>query len=336
MRKMIAVTFLSIACFGVSECNQNEKVLRAEFAAMGSIPVNISGYRTRQEVFHQAVEAYRLDLQNMDSLLSVFKKNSLLNQAARGHLVQINQEIENLLLQAIRVSRISSGAFDPTVLPVIELWRQAKKRNRPPEPNELRAAVSKVGIAHIKFQKNAGKTYLSLDPGTSLDLGGIAKGYFADLGAMHLRKAGIQRGLVEIGGDLVMYDDSDSPQPFQIGIRHPRQKGAFLGKLVIDSGAVVTSGDYERFLQIGTKRYNHIIDPRTGRPTEHVCAVTLTAPTGVLADALATAIMVLGENDGMKLVRQLDGIDAMIVTESFGGRLKIIMSPNMKTRFHRQ
>lgn len=327
----IPITFFLLLC----GFKPTENTFSAEFVAMGRIPINITGYQTKKDVFVKTVEAYKHRLQLLEDQISVFRKGSLLNKAAQsnGQDIELNPEIYDLLDQTITYSRLSNGAFDPTVLPVIKLWKQAKLQKHPPSPETLKKVLVQVGIQHVKLHRVKGKYLLSLDPGTSLDLGGIAKGYFADQGIQLMQKAGIPRGLVELGGDLVVYDNTENPKPFHIGIRHPRKKNTYLGKLEIESGSVVTSGDYERYIQIGKKRYSHIIDPRTGMPTEHVCAVTLTAPKGSQADALATAVMVLGEKEGLKLVNQIPEVEVMIVSELSDGKLRMVYTPRMKNKF---
>ena len=135
----------------------------------------------------------------------------------------------------------------------------------------------------------------------------------SDVGVELMRAHGHRRGLVELGGDLRAFDDRSTPQPFVIGVRDPDRPGTLAGTLRIDGGAVVTSGDYERGYTIAGRRYSHVVDPRTGRPSETVRSVTLVAPTGVRADALATAVLVMGERDGSAFVDRTAGVEAILV-----------------------
>ncbi len=314
-------------------CERAPKRLTAEFYAMGGIPVHVTAYQADRGDFLEAVESFREKVQALEAQLSVYRDNSLLSRAARGEAVELTPEALAVINDALRFSQETGGGFDPTVGPLVSLWKQAEKRGAPPGKDELLEALNLTGINRVHLEKQNNRTVLSLDPGTRLDLGGIAKGYFADLGTRMLMSAGVRRGLVELGGDLVAFDRSEDPAPFQIGVRHPRDQHKLLGKLKLQGGGVVTSGDYQRYVEIAGKRYSHIIDPRTGMPAGELCAVTLTADTGARADALATAVVVLGPEEGLKLVERLPGVEALLVIELPAGGLRVLKSSGVGDRF---
>ncbi len=130
-----------------------------------------------------------------------------------------------------------------------------------------------------------------------LDLGGLAKGYMCDEGIRILRESGISRGMVNAAGDLVVFDDREEIEPFRIGVRSPQARDQVMDTIDVEQGAVMTSGDYERYVTIEGKRYSHILNPTTGYPAEKCRSVTVLGPTGMDADAYATAAAILVSED---------------------------------------
>jgi len=315
-----------LALAAATACERTPERLTGEFYAMGGIPVRVAAYQTDRRVFQETVEAFRKKVQALEAQISVYRNNSLISRAGRGEAVELPPQVLAVIQEALDLSRETGGTFDPTVGPLVALWKSGAKRGIPPGAEEIRAALKLTGTGHVHLETKQGKTFLSLDPGSRLDLGGIAKGYFADLGVRMLKEAGVRRGLVELGGDLVAFDLSRSTTRFKIGVRHPRDKGKLLGRLRVQSGGVVTSGDYERYAEIAGRRYSHIIDPRTGMPAGELCAVTLTADSGTRADALATAVMVLGAERGLELVERLPGVEALILAGLPTGDLRVLRS----------
>ncbi len=148
--------------------------------------------------------------------------------------------------------------------------------------------------------------------GMKLDLGGIAKGYAIDKGIDAIRKNGVADALVNAGGDIRTIGESENGQ-WKIGVLHPRENGRIIDTLLMKDISVATSGDYRKYFISGGKRYHHILNPSTGLPTEGVQSVTIIAPFAVDADALATAVFVMGKKNGMKLVEKLKDIEGIII-----------------------
>lgn len=149
-----------------------------------------------------------------------------------------------------------------------------------------------------------------------VDLGGIAKGLIINRGVDVLREAGIQSGIIEAGGDLRIFGNHPVREKWNIAIRHPRSdEGAFFGVLATDETGIATTGDYERYFYNDGKRYHHILDPQTGYPAEGCISVTVVAESALLADAYATAVFVLGIDEGMALIDRLPSVDGIIIYE---------------------
>lgn len=330
----LGIALLSTGCKG-----RVEKATHT-FQAMGGIPVHVTGWDVEEDRFAELVEAYRLEVQRLEAAMSTWRENSTISRANRaaGQPVPLDGHTAAVVAAALRWAKESDGAFDPTVGPLVTLWQDAEKAGAPPNAAALDRALQRVGPQRVRLTKGDEGWVLRLEPGTALDLGGIAKGYFADVGVRWLRANGVPRAVVELGGDLVAYDDRERPQPFRIGVRHPFRPDGLLGTLQVDGGGVVTSGDYERGVTIAGRRYSHIIDPRTGRPTEKVHAVTLVGPDGMTADALATGVLVLGPEAGLALVERIPGVEALIVVSDPDAPdgWRIVSSAGIADRFERR
>jgi thiamine biosynthesis lipoprotein len=284
---------------------------RATLQVMGGVAVNISAWGIGQSAFSQAVLNIDARFQYLEAMLSTYKPDSEISRLNRGESVKLPPEFIEVVKAALGYSRQTDGAFDVTVQPLIALWKKCAQQNRLPTDAERSEALEGVGYRHVKLEGDK----LSIDePGVQLDFGGIAQGYFADEAVALLREAGARRCLVEVSGDIMSWQARDE-RPFTVGIKDPQHPEELLAVVSMDSGGVTTSGDYERFYEIQGKRYCHIFDPRTGQPISGMASVTLFAPTGIAADALATAVFVMGPTAGARFVEQHKELQAVIVCE---------------------
>ena len=278
---------------------------------MGGIPVHVTAWNVEPGRFETAVAACRRRIQAIEAAMSVYRANSLVSRANRGETVELDEDTAAVVRAGLGVARGTGGAFDPTVGPLVDLWKTAGREQRMPVADEVAAARKLVGWERVRVS-NDEPPRLSLEDGARIDFGGVAKGRAADAGLEVLQVHGIDRALVELGGDLALCDRSEDPRPFTIGIRHPLGGGRLLGRLQIADGGVVTSGSAERFVEIDGERYGHIVDPRTGYPVAGVLSATVMAPTSVEADAAATALMVLGPEAGLELVAADPDLEAVL------------------------
>jgi thiamine biosynthesis lipoprotein len=222
--------------------------------------------------------------------------------------VILDDETCFLMEFALRISSMSSGALDPAVGTLSRLWRDAEKR--PPSADKIAAAIAQSGTGRIKIAD--GKLYKKRE--TLLDFGAFAKGYAVDKAVEKMKSAGAQAGLVNAGGDIRVF----GPRTWNIAVKHPRKESEFLGVLSIRDKAVATSGDYERFKELGGRKYHHIIDPFTGYPAEGVISVSVLADDCITADALSTAVFVLGVERGIALIEKIESAECVIV-DKLGG-----------------
>lgn len=219
---------------------------------------------------------------------------------AGGPPVPVSAELFFVLSRAQEVSRLSDGAFDVTIGPVVRLWRTARKLRKLPDPEKLAKARALVGWRNIRLDVKK-RTVQLLKAGMRLDLGGIGKGYAADEALAVLKKHGISRALVAAGGDIVVGSPPPDKDGWKIAIA-PLLSEKDAGRLVLHDAAVSTSGDAEQFVEIGGRRYSHIVDPRTGIGLLGRMSVTVVAKKGIDADSLTKVAAVLGPEKGLPIV----------------------------------
>lgn len=233
---------------------------------------------------------------------------SAFNAGAMSSWHGVSSDTRSVIEEALRISRLSGGGFDPTVGPLVDLWGFGPDgtNRRVPSNNEISDALRQTGFQHIRT--NSSRPAVAKDKaGVELNLCGIAKGFGVDKLAAYLDGRGIDRYLVEIGGELRARGHSSRGRPWRIGIEKPVPGQRTVQKIVeLDGDAIASSGNYRNFYDSGGRRFSHIIDPRTGEPIKHALAsVTVIAPTAMQADALSTALMVLGPDAGMKLAENM-------------------------------
>jgi len=246
-------------------------------------------------------------IREIDATLSDYKPESELSRLSRSapHTqgVAVGKDLWKVLVRAQEISQLSGGAFDVTVGPLTELWREARHFRKMPPSEQLKKAREAVGytLVHLNPEK---QTVQLTRQGMQLDLGGIAKGYAADEAMRSLQKLGIRRVLVNASGDIVVGDAPPDRKSWVIGIA-PLQPGAKPSRLLsLTHAAVATSGDAFQYVEIEGHRYSHIVDPRTGLGVTDHNSVTIIAPDCMTADALASAVTVLGPQAGLKIVEK--------------------------------
>ena len=266
-------------------------------------------YAVDKEQADRAFQAAFARIRQLDSALSDYKPDSELNRLCREGWrkpVRVSSDLFRALDAAQALARETGGAFDITAGPVIRLWRDARRKGERPEAGQWDAARALTGYHKLTLVPASRSATLQL-PGMHLDLGGIAKGYAADEALLVLRRHGIRRALVAVGGDIVLGDPQKGEAGWRVGIEHSGAPG-FSKVLRVANCAVSTSGDAEQFLDSSGVRYSHIVDPRTGIALRNQSAVTVVAPDGITADSLATAISVLGMPRGKALAQSRKGV----------------------------
>lgn len=289
---------------------------------MGST-YNVKLDRAGQPV-ERIAEAVRAALQSVDARMSRFRPESelnALNGSAAGVPVPLSPELFTVLAAAQDVSRWSSGAFDVTVAPAVESWGfGVNQQRRVPAAAEVVLQRGKVDWRALQLEP-VHRTATKRRPGMQADLGGIAKGYGVDAVATALEGLGVCEYMIEVGGEVRTKGVNGAGEPWQIGIEEPDALPQRARHVVPLSGrAMATSGDYRIFFEQDGQRYSHEIDPTTGAPVGHrLCSVTVVAADCLHADALATALIVLGPERGFELAER-SGVAAQFIERIARGR----------------
>ncbi len=283
---------------------------------MGTL-VEITAEGRDAQSLRRAFDAAWAEMQRLTAMMSHYDPHSVVsavNAAAGRHPVAVPPELREVLRMARRVSERTAGAFDVTIGALTARWRFRPDDPHRPQAQEIAAARRLVDWRKLVLDEDAGTAFLR-EPGMRLDLGGIAKLYILHAGLRALERAGgggITRALVNGGGDVEVTGGTPA-RPWRIGIRDPRAPDRLLGVVELERGFVVSSGDYERYFRRGARRYHHILDPRTGLPTQGPHGVTLLAEDLETVNGLSAAIMVLGKAAGARLVTETAGLEGLIV-----------------------
>jgi thiamine biosynthesis lipoprotein len=285
---------------------------------------------TDPRVADRATEAAIQEVQRVEELMSTFRPESEIsrvNRSAGGEPVAVSAPTAEVVRAALRMAETTDGAFDVTYAPLGAAWRKAVQQGREPTEQELEAARALVGTDKVTL---TAENRISLaQPGMEVDLGGIAKGYAIDRAARALQEAGVSGGIVDVGHDLRLFGTPEDGGKWRVGVhRPPGVEREFI--LEVGDCAVTTSGDYARGFHLGNKWYSHIIDPRTGRPATDVTSVTVVGPDATRADALATALSVMGPDEGLALVEGLDEFECLFMTRMQDDTVQFRMSRGFK------
>ena len=264
----------------------------------------------------RALHAVQREMKRLEGLLSRFDAGSeisRLNRSAGLRPVKISRETFELLGRAAKISLLSGGAFDITVGPLAKLW-DYKHAACAPEDAAIRKALDLTGFQHLMLEAGGMTAALKM-PGQMIDLGGIGKGYASDRAMNVFRRYGVNSAFTNIGGNVSTLGPKPDGLRWQVGIRHPREADALIGAVGVIDQSVVTSGDYERyFIDREGKRRHHLLDPATGYPAESgLISVTVVHTSAMLADALSTAIFVLGPEKGLALLSRFPPAQAVLV-----------------------
>jgi thiamine biosynthesis lipoprotein len=265
-----------------------------------------------RELVNEVMEDYR----RIDREMSTYKPESEIsrvNAHAAEQPIVIGAELYSMIDVSLQMSVASHGAFDITYDSVGYLYDF--RAHKHPTEGEIEEHLGAVDYRHVVLDP-APSTVRFTQPGVRINLGGIAKGYTVQHAADMLRAKGVEHALLNAGGDTRVIGDRRG-QPWIVGIRHPRLENEVITRLPIVDEAISTAGDYERFFEEDGKRYHHVINPRTGKPTEGILTVTVIGPDGTMTDGLDTAIFVLGVQDGLELIKKYPEYETIIV-ESTG------------------
>lgn len=258
------------------------------------------------------------EISRIEKLISSWdpsSETSNINVNAGVRPVKVDAELFDLIERSIAISKLTDGAFDISYASMDNVWKFDGSMKEFPSEEAVSSSVSKVGYENIILDKNENTVYLKLK-GMKIGFGGIGKGYAADKAKELLVLKGVSAGIINASGDMNTWGKQTDGEEWKVAITNPMNKGKAYGLLPVKNSAVVTSGDYEKFVTFNNKRYSHIIDPRTGYPATGMISATVFAPKAELADALATSIFVMGIEAGIDRIDQIPDVECIIVDES--------------------
>lgn len=300
------------------------------------VPFAAAFYAPDEASANKAIAAVWARIEHLNSVMSDYDSNSELMRLCRdsgpGQPVVVSPELFRVLRKSVEVSEQSEGAFDVTVGPLVKLWRRARRQKELPDPKLLQEARELVGFRRLRLCENCSVELLK--PGMKLDLGGIAVGDAADEAIKVLKQHGITRAMIDGSGDIVVSDPPPGTTGWRIGIASLKEPDAApMQFATLANCSISTSGDAYQFVEVADRRYSHIVDPKTGLGLTERCSVTIIAPDGITADALATAVSVLGPERGLKLIESLPGVAALVAT--LDGDKLVTRTTSRWTRFTR-
>ena len=266
---------------------------------------------------HGLLDAAFGEIERLEGVMSSERRDSevsRINEGASGAWITMSADVASVLGRALFFSRLSDGACDVTIGPVMRLWGFSTTTPHVPDKDKIAAALDLIGADKIAI--NEGRVRF-LKKNMALDLGAIAKGYTVDRAVLVLEEGGASGGLVEAGGDLRFFGTKPGGRRWRIALAHPRKAGALIGIGEIPLHSVATSGDYERFFEADGKRYHHLLDPRTGYPARRAVSATVWARTCMDADMLSTTLFVMGP-DGIPWIEGLDEVEGWVIYEAEG------------------
>lgn len=325
-RIICILLFFSFTLILSPSSSESSNLSKYHQVAMGTV-IEITLIGDDEEAANKAALQAFQEIKRIETLMSPWLDSSDVtrtNRSAGKEWVKVSPETGEVIKKAQEISELSGGGFDITVGPLTELWRKAREKKTPPSIEEVKGKLDLVNFKNIEVDQQ-GRVFLK-KKGMAIDLGGIAKGYGVDRAFDVLRSLGYKNLIVNAGGDL-RAGGTKNNQPWSIGIQNPRESQKILTRISVSDMAVATSGDYEKFFIYEGKRYHHIFNPRDGFPAEGCQSVTIVTKNCITADALATAVFVLGPEKGYSLCQKLDGVECLIVD----GEGKIIHSPNLRT-----
>lgn len=306
--------------FILAGCGQQGPLIKETRTLMDTF-CEISCYGGNKDAAISAIDSAFKEMERIEKVFSKFNEHSevsKINRLAGFEKTEVSEEVFKLTERSVYYSSISGGAFDITVAPLMEIWGFVRKHKSIPDKETIKNASEGVGYNNIKLDYR-GLFIKFLNKKTKIDFGGIAKGYAVDRARHILEAAGVKNGLINLGGNIFALGRAPGGNKWKIGVEDPRNKGELLHSFELTDMAISTSGNYERFFEMGGKRYSHIINPVTGEPCQGIISVTVMADSAEQADALSTAIFVMGEEKGLTLAKSIKGIKVLILKED--GRL---------------
>lgn len=277
---------------------------------------------------NEYIDSAIFEITRIEKLISSWDLNSetsLINKHSGIKPIKVDKELFDLIERSIAISTLTNGAFDISYASMDRIWNYDGSMRKMPSDEEISNSIKKVGYQNISIDKEAQTVFLKLK-GMKIGFGAIGKGYAADKAKALLIEKGVKAGIINASGDLNAWGKQADGSDWMVAITNPLNKNKVFSWLPINDSAIVTSGNYEKFISFDGIRYSHIIDPRTGYPSTGIISTSIMTSNAELADAISTSVFVMGVETGLDFINQLKGVDCIIIDEEN----KIHISNNIK------
>jgi thiamine biosynthesis lipoprotein len=317
--KVIYTHSLILSLLSLAACNSPESS-RTEFA-LGSAVCTITLFEQGKDNIYRDIFSRLREIENLMSVNIPSSDVSRINAAAGIEPVQVHDDVFKVIECAVYYAQLSGGAFDPSVGPLVSLWGIGSNNEKVPSQTEIENVLPLINWQDVELDHQTKSVYLK-NRGMALDLGAIAKGYAADEAAAIIKKANIDRAIIDLGGNILICGEKKDKSLWKVGVQEPDgSRGSYIGILQITEQTVVTSGVYERFFEEGGTKYHHIFSTSDGFPVNNgLLSVTIIAHNSMNADALSTAVFVLGYEKGVALIEAFPETEAVFIFEDLSIR----------------
>ena len=324
MRTAVSILFVLITTI-----SNSQNVYKQTLKLMGS-RFDISVVAENEAISNEYINIATNEIERIERFISSWDKNSqtsLINKNAGVSSVKVDEELFQLIQRSLKISKLTQGAFDISYASMDKIWKFDGSMKEMPPIESISRSVERVGYTNIILDE-ANKTVFLKLKGMKIGFGAIGKGYAADKAKELLQNKGVKAGIINASGDLNAWGKQPDGKDWMVAIVNPLNKEKVFSWLPVENSAVVTSGNYEKYIKLNGELYSHIIDPRTGYPSKGILSVSILAKSAELADALATSVFVMGVETGLDFINQLKGVECIIVNADN----KVITSKNIELK----
>ena len=308
--------FLIFSLVGCSNKNDDNKPLAKTGYFMGTV-INIKLYDHKDEkIIDKAFE----EVKKIEELVSINMSNTELdevNDNAGIKPIKVSDDTYNIIKRGLEYSTLTDGSFDITIGPIVKLWSIGLPEARVPSDSEITEKLQYINYKDVELNDSE-KTVFLKKAGMIIDLGAIAKGYTADVIATNLKNDGVNRAIIDLGGNIYALGNKSENTPWKIGIQNPDQsRGEIIGYIQVENKSIVTSGIYERFIEENGVKYHHILSSKTGYPYDNdIAGVSIISDKSMDGDALSTSVFSMDLEKGLEFVNSLENVEAIFVTKN--------------------
>ena len=313
MKGSFVIYILLFLCFSTNAqvtCKRDTILMGSKFDITISAVDSLQAERYIDEVI--------TEITRIENLISDWKFDSQvseINRMAGKQAVKVDQELFDLTQRALFFSQITDGAFDISSAAMDKIWKFDGSMKQLPSKEELIKAIEKVGYQNIILNPADTTVFLKKE-GMKIGFGATGKGYAADKGRNLMQQMGVKAGIVNASGDMAVWSDDIPQKKWRIGINNPFKNNDITEVVTLCNGAITTSGDYEKFAEIASVRYSHIMNPKTGMPATGLTSVTVIGPSAETANGFSTSLMVLGRKEGLRLLKKHPEYACLMITDN--------------------